>query len=138
AAQAGPLLLDDEGQTVWFRPVPREMWLTNFRRSQYRGQPVLTWWEGRMTREGYGRGEGVIVDSSYREVARVRAGNGREMDAHEFHLTPQGTALFVCYPDSLAADLSSLGGPSDATIQQSVVQEVDGRSCRVILEWRSL
>jgi hypothetical protein len=138
AAQAGPLLLDNGGQTVWFRPITRELWLTNFRRSHYRGQPVLTWWEGKMTREGYGRGEGVIVDSSYRELARVRAGNGREMDSHEFHLTPQGTALFVCYPDSVPADLSSLGGPSSATIQQSVVQEVDVHSGRVIFEWRSL
>src|SRR5436190_12278296 len=138
AAQAGPLMVDNGGETVWFRPIPREMWLTNFRRAEYRGQPVLTWWEGRMTREGYGHGEGVIVDTSYREVARVRAGNGRGMDAHEFFVTPQGTALFVCYPDSVPADLSSLSGPSSATIQQSVVQEVDIQSGRVLFEWRSL
>lgn len=138
AAQAGPLLLDNEGDPVWFQPIPRSLWLTNFRTSEYRGQPVLTWWEGKMTREGYGQGEGVIVDSSYREVARVRAGNGRQMDMHEFMVTPQGTALFVCYPDKVPSDLSSQGGPRDAAIQMSVIQEVDIQSGRVLLEWRSL
>src|SRR5437588_984541 len=79
-SQAGPLLLDDQGEPVWFRPISRGLWASNFRRGHYRGQPVLSWWEGRMTAQGlgwFGRGEAVIVDSSYREVARVRAANGR-------------------------------------------------------------
>ncbi|MBV8734607.1 MAG: arylsulfotransferase family protein, partial [Solirubrobacterales bacterium] len=90
------------------------------------------------TVEGFGRGEGVIVDTSYREMARVRAGNGRQIDVHEFLLTPQGTALFVCYPDSVPTDLSALGGPQNGTVQQSVIQEVDVRSGQVLFEWRSL
>jgi Arylsulfotransferase (ASST) len=138
AAQAGPLLVDNAGEPVWFQPISRDTWLTNFRLSHYRGEPVLSWWEGKMTREGYGQGEGVIVDSSYREIARVRAGNGREMDAHEFLVTPKGTALFLCYPDEVPADLSSLGGPSGAIIQSSVLQEVDVKTGRVLFEWRSL
>jgi hypothetical protein len=91
-----------------------------------------------MTREGFGRGEGVIVDHAYRELARVRAGNNRHIDVHEFMLTPQGTALFVCYPESVPADLSFLGGPTDGIIQQSIIQEVDVESGRLLLEWRSL
>jgi hypothetical protein len=138
AAQAGPLLLDAQGEPAWFRPISRALWLSNFRRSHYRGRPVLTWWEGSMTTEGFGRGEGVIVDSSYRELARVRAGNGREIDVHEFLLTHRGTALFVCYPETVPADLSSIGGPRHGTVQQSIVQELDVASGRVLLEWRSL
>jgi arylsulfotransferase ASST len=137
-AQAGPLMLDHEGEPVWFAPISRALWLSNFRAGRYRGQPVLTWWEGRMTSEGYGRGEGVIADTSYRELARVRAGNGREIDVHEFLVTPEGTALFVCYPQTSPADLSSVGGPSNGTAQESIVQEVDVESGRVLLEWRSL
>jgi hypothetical protein len=91
-----------------------------------------------MTKEGFGRGEGIIVDASYREIARVRAGNGRAMDMHEFLLTPHGTALFVCYPEGVPADLSSIGGPSDGSARQSVIQEVDVSSGRLLFEWRSL
>lgn len=138
AGQAGPLMLDDQGEPVWFSPLPSALWLTNFRRSEYRGRPVLTWWEGQMTLQGFGRGEGVIADESYRELARVRAGNGRQMDAHEFLLTPRGTALFFCYPESVQADFSAQGGPRNVTIQESVLQEVDVKSGRVLLEWRSL
>ena len=138
AGVAGPLLVDERGEPVWFKPIPKELWLSNFRPSQYRGQPVVTWWEGKMTRQGYGRGEGVIADSSYREIARVRAQNGRDIDVHEFVLTREGTALFVCYPESVTADLSPYGASTAATIQGSIIQEVDVQSGRLLFEWRSL
>jgi Arylsulfotransferase (ASST) len=137
-ARGGPLIVDERGEPVWFKRNPRGFWASNVRRQYYRGQPVLTWWEGKMTLAGFGRGEGVILDTSYREIARVRAGNGRLMDMHEFLLTPQGTALFVCYPDGVPADLSSIGGPSNGSARQSVIQEVDVPSGRVLFEWRSL
>jgi hypothetical protein len=74
-AQDGPMILDDEGQPVWLRPVAREAEdAMEFRAQRYKGEPVLTWWQG--THGGFGRGEFLIVDGSYREVARVRAGNG--------------------------------------------------------------
>jgi hypothetical protein len=137
-AQAGPLMLDENGEPAWFQPISRALWLSNFRRAHYRGRPALTWWEGAMTTEGFGRGEGVIVDSAYRELARVRAGNGRYIDVHEFLVTRRGTALCVCYPETVSGDLSSIGGPTNGTIQESIVQEVDIASGRVLLEWRSL
>ncbi len=36
----------------------------------------------------------MIADGSDREIARIKAGNGRSVDLHEFQITPQGTALF--------------------------------------------
>jgi hypothetical protein len=135
--QPGPLLVDEQGETVWFKPT-RPFWTTNFRVAQYEGKPVLVWWQGAMTVQGFGKGEGVIVDSSYRELARVRAANGRWIDAHEFVLTPEGTALFVCYPETVPTDLSSVGGPSYGTALESVIQEVDVRSGRLLFEWKSL
>jgi hypothetical protein len=135
--QPGPLLFDRQGEPVWFRPT-RPFWTTNFRRAEYQGKPVLTWWQGVMNVVGFGRGHGVIVDSSYRDVAQVRAANGRHIDAHEFLLTPEGTALFSCYPQTVPADLSALGGPVNGTALESVIQEVDVRTGRLLLEWRSL
>ena len=135
--QPGPLLVDEQGEPVWFRTT-RPLWLTNFRLGRYEGKPVITWWEGVMTTQGFGRGEGVVLNSSYREVARVRAVGQHHIDAHEFLLTPEGTALFVCYPSIVPADLSQVGGPAAGTVLESIIQEVDVRSGRLLFEWRSL
>ncbi len=137
-SQYGPLIVDARGEPVWFRRPSSDMVVSNFAPSSYRGRPVLIWWEGKILSSGYGQGEGVIVDSSYREIARVRAANGRVMDLHEFHLTRQGTALITCYPDVVPADLSSLGGPRNGRVFESIIQEVDVASGRLLMEWRSL
>jgi hypothetical protein len=99
---------------------------------------MVTWWEGKMNVIGFGQGEGVIVDASYREVARVRAGNGRSIDIHEFLITPEGTALFTCYPERVPADLSDIDGPTDGSVLQGIIQEVEIATGRVLFEWRSL
>ncbi len=136
--QAGSLLLDPRGEPAWFLPATQKRWTTDVRLQLYRGQPVLTWWEGHVTLSGFGQGEGVVMDSSYREIARVRAANGRSIDMHEFVLTPQGTALFTCCPVSTRADLSSVGGPTDGAVLQGIVQEIDVQTGRLVFEWRSL
>ena len=72
-AQDGPMILDNDGQPVWLRPVRgEEKDAMDFKVQRYRGEPVLTWWEGVHT--GYGQGDYLILDNSYREVARVPAG----------------------------------------------------------------
>ena len=78
------------------------------------------------------------MDTSYREIARVRAGNGHTIDVHEFLLTPEGTALITCSPPVVSADLSSVGGSKDGQVAESVIQEIDVETGRVLLEWRSL
>ena len=90
--QDGPMILDDAGHVVWFKPAGNREEATDFRVQTYQGKPVLTWWQGRLV-GGEGRGEGVIYDEHYRPIRRVRAGNGFSADLHEFTLTPQGTAL---------------------------------------------
>ena len=136
--RTGPLIIDSLGEPVYFNPLSGKRWVTNFQVQSYRGERVLGWWEGNVIPPGFGDGEGVIVDSSYREVARIRAGNGRTIDLHELQLTPQGTALFTCQPQLVSADLSSVGGSKSGHAYESVFQEVDIRTGRVLLEWRSL
>jgi Arylsulfotransferase (ASST) len=133
--QDGPQIVDDEGHVVWFRPTPPDMAATGFRVQRYRGEPVLTWWQGR-TRLGHGMGEYVILDRHYREIARVRAGNGYMGDHHELQLTPRGTAYMSIYAPR-SADLRPVGGRRDGTIFESIVQEVDVASGRVLWEWHS-
>lgn len=131
-AQQGALIVDDEGEVVWSQP-SGERAVADLRVQTYRGEPVLTWYEG-TSQDGYGSGEFVIADASYREVARVRAGNGRAGDLHEFQLTDAGTALLLVYEPE-PADLTAVGGPADGTMLNNYVQEVDVATGEVVFEW---
>jgi hypothetical protein len=133
--QHGPLIVDDSGEPVWFAPRSKATAM-NFRVQRYRGKPVLTWWEGKVT-SGYGGGTGLILDSSYREVARVRANNGYQSDLHEFLLTSRDTALVAIY-SARTADLSTVGGPTAGMVVEGVIQEIDVATGRMLFEWHSL
>ena len=126
--QRGVLILDDAGEVVWFRPTsPRTA--MNFRAATFRGEPVLTWWEA-LSGGGLGRGEHVIADSAYTEIARFPAGHGMRSDLHELLLTPHGTALVTSFEiRHRGARGLTMGG---------VVQELEVPSASVLFEWRSL
>ena len=134
-AQAGPMIMDNRGEVVWFKPL-NTRGVTDFRVQQYRGKPVLTWWRGKVSNVGVGDGWYVIYDTSYRPVAEVRAGNGLVGDVHEFLITKNNTALFTVY-HRLPVDLSSVGGPKEGKIWDGIVQEVDIQTGRVLFEWHS-
>jgi hypothetical protein len=135
-AQAGPMIMDDRGQVVWFHPLKFTKGVTDFRAQRYRGRPVLTWWRGRLSNVGVGNGWYVIYDTSYRPVAEVRPGNGLVGDVHEFLLTSRDTALVTIY-HRLRVDLASIGGPKNGLIWDGIVQEVDIPTGRVLFEWHS-
>jgi outer membrane protein assembly factor BamB len=136
-AQGGSMILDDRGQVVWFRPMQgsheRAM---DFKVQHYRGRPVLTWGEGRIV-DGRRFNEYVILDASYREVTRFRAGNGYQGDHHEFFITPQDTALITIY-HRVPGDLSAVGGPADGAVLEGIAQEIDIETGEVLFEWHSL
>ena len=131
---SGPLIVDRHGQPLWFRPLTTRTAI-DLRVQHYRGAPVLTWWEGTVF-GGYG-GTFVVVDTSYRPVARVRAGNGYKADLHEFLITSRGTALISIY-NEIHTDLSRVGGSVDGRLVEGVIQEIDIPSGRVLFEWHSL
>jgi hypothetical protein len=135
AGQRGVMIVDDAGEIVWFHPTTPHTAM-NFRAAHYKGEPVLTWWEGKAT-SGLGTGTHVILDSSYRVVARVPAGGGRQSDLHEFVITPRNTALVTSY-EIRSVDLSAAGGPTNGPAIGGIVQELALPSGRVLFEWRSL
>jgi Arylsulfotransferase (ASST) len=131
--QSGPMIIDDLGRPVWFY---EGKYALDFKVQHYRGEPVLTWWEGRrFPRPSFG--EYVMLDRSYREIARVEAGHGHKGNQHDFQVTPQGTALLTVY-SPVARDLSSLGGLDNALVMEGIVQEVDIDTGEVIFEWHSI
>jgi hypothetical protein len=133
----GPVIADNEGRIRWYHQLPHPLEATDFRTQTYRGKPVLTWWQGTISKAGIGKGVDEIYDASYRHIATVEAGNGLQADLHEFQLTPRGTAFITVYHE-VAADLSSVGGPQRGYALDSVVQEIDVASGRVVWEWHSL
>ncbi|HTC60066.1 MAG TPA: arylsulfotransferase family protein [Solirubrobacteraceae bacterium] len=133
--QVGAVIVDASGQPIWENPLEDKV-TANFRVQSYRGEPVLTWWEGAIE-YGHGVGEYVIADSAYRTVRRVQAARGLHGDLHEFVITPRNTALLTSYVIT-PADLTSVGGPRKGTIQDAIFQEIDLASGKVLLEWHSL
>jgi Arylsulfotransferase (ASST) len=135
--QAGPMILDQAGNLIWFKPLPANTSATNFQVQEYLGRPALTWWQGSITVHGFGLGQDVIADAGYSEVAHISAGNGYQADLHEFQLTPRGTALITVYDEQLC-DLSSVGGPANSAVANSVLQEIDVKTGLVRFQWTSL
>lgn len=133
--QAGPLIVDNDGSPVWFAPAPEGEVATTLQVQRYRGEPVLTWWQGSiMVPPGYGTGVFVLADAAYETIATVRMGNGREADLHDMVITPQDTALLMAYV-TIDYDLSPVGGPAEGKLIDCVVQEVDIATGDVLSDW---
>jgi hypothetical protein len=131
----GPEILDQKGNVVWFQAVPAGQEASDFRTQSYRGQPVLTWWQG-TNLGGLATGTDYIYNDHYQQIAAVQAGNGLSADGHEFLITPQNTALILSYTTA-TADLTSIGGPADQTVIDGVVQEIDIATGHVLFQWSS-
>jgi hypothetical protein len=128
---SGGVILDGGSRPVWMEPGGAGV--MDLRVQTFEGNPVLTYWQGTIS-GGHGAGKGVILDTAYRTVASVSAGNGLSIDLHEFKLTDAGTALLIAYP-MVQADLSAVGGPAKGYMLDCHVQEIDVRSSAVLLDW---
>ena len=135
--QYGPMIFDNAGNLLWFRPLAAGLDATGFRTQVFHGKNNLTWWQGRTIQLGYGLGEDVIADANYKVVAVVRAGNGLQADDHEFNVTPQGAAFVTAF-SPVQANLTSAGGPAAGVVVDSVIQEIDIHTGLVMWEWHSL
>jgi hypothetical protein len=134
---SGPEIFSQSGELVWFDPLSGETEATNLQVQQLGGKPVLTWWQGYIPSQGFGEGEEMIYNSAYRQVGRVHAGNGYKTDLHDFHITPQGTALLTVF-HPIECNLSAVGGPSGGAVTDSGFQEIDLKTGLVRREWMSL
>ncbi len=134
---SGPMIFEESGNLIWFHPLAKGTEATNLQVQQLGGQPVLTWWQGRIPPQGFGQGEEIIDNSAYQEIDHVRAGNGYLADLHEFHINANGTAVLTVF-NPIDCDISSLGGPSGGAVTDSLFQEIDLRTGLVRREWTSL
>lgn len=141
SSDQGVMIYDDEGEVVWFRPqLDPGAVVGNAVVTTYAGAPALTWFEGTAPfGAGSYRGEWVVVDSTYREVARVGMANGYRADIHDIELTDHGTAYLIAYNPLVCTGVAPLDAcRPGATVLEGVVQEVDVASGQVLWEWHSL
>ncbi|PRZ41199.1 arylsulfotransferase ASST [Antricoccus suffuscus] len=133
----GPLITDTSGEPVWIGPNGDEVF--DLRVQQYQGQPVLTWWSGKLAK-GYGYGGVTVMDTSYKKIATVTTGGDVKKgnaDAHEARITAHGTMLVTAYVP-VKHDLTKVGGPKDGWILDGVIQEINIATGAVVFEWHSL
>jgi hypothetical protein len=133
----GPTIYTRQGQLVWMDVLPGEMKATNFQVQSYEGKTVLTWWQGYIPPQGFGLGEEVMADSSYKQIMKIKAGNGNLADLHDFHLEADHTALFTVFR-TIHCDLSSVQGPKNAAVTDASFQELDLKTGLVRREWTSI
>jgi EmrB/QacA subfamily drug resistance transporter len=135
--QSGPLILDDDLQPVWFRPVPEKLVAANLSLQTYAGQPALAWWQGVVTNTGSTEsGEDVVVNRHYQTVARLKGADGWVLTLHA--LTISGDDAWVTANKNVARNLSAYGGAYNGALIDSAVQEYDLRTGKLLHTWDAL
>lgn len=119
------MILSDDGRVVWYSPRPAVA--RDLKTVTYDGQLMLAFYQWAPG----GRSHYVVLDRSYRLVARIQAGNGYRVNTHELQVTPWGTAYLSAYEP---VRLGGLRTP----VMDFVIQEVDLKTGDVLFEWHSL
>ncbi|NOK61444.1 MAG: hypothetical protein GFH27_549311n149 [Chloroflexi bacterium AL-W] len=119
------IIVDNSGELIYHKAMP-----DGIRAPDFKKQPngLLTYYE-------YGINAYRVMDSSYEVIETISAGNGYIADSHGIQILPNGHVLLMIYHHR-PADLSDIGGRSDATVIDLIVQELD-ESRNVVFEWNS-
>ncbi|KAI9367174.1 ASST-domain-containing protein [Aspergillus egyptiacus] len=140
ADNSGPYIYDNDGNLVW------SGWGNSgpgnahgMHVCQYKGKDHLCFFQG-IQQNGYCRGHGVIMDNHYHIVKTVVPGGGMAAsDMHEFRPINDGkTALMTVYQQrQFDMSLWNVKGGM-GWLMESIFQEVDVETSKVLFEWRSL
>jgi hypothetical protein len=133
---SGPEIISNTGKVIWFHRLPAHELASDFRTQSYLGKPVLTWWQGPPNLGAVSGGADYIYNDRYQKIAEVKGGSGYSADGQEFLITPWNTALIIA--DTITtANLTSIGGPADQKVVDSIVQEIDISTGKVLFQWNA-
>ncbi|GAM82965.1 hypothetical protein ANO11243_009510 [Dothideomycetidae sp. 11243] len=146
----GPLISSDTGDLVWAGPISDDA--SNLRVQTLNGQPVVSFWEGTGAAAsgllaGHGYGPVQIYNTSYDLIATIcpklnithPPGQESDCDAdvHESYITDDNTILVTAY-NITKADLTSIGGPQEGYVYDSLIVEIDIASGEIVFLWSPL
>lgn len=150
AHQYSVFVMSDSNELVWQSP-PGD--LKGFRVQKLDGKPVLTYFNGLGVPEPFGWGYGIIqvLDESYQSIYNVSVTNDNYkalgsidsssfvswIDMHENTITSDGTMLVTGY-NVTQTDLSSVGGPKNGWIADSLFYEIDVKTNEILFRWSAL
>ena len=146
--QSGSLIVDNDGNPIWFRPLSSPSLMnTDLKVQTLNGASVLTFWQGTLaTPPAYtnlppgGAEPGAcyyILDNHYNVITTISAFNGFISDVHELLITPKNTALFFG-TKVVPMDLTPYGGPENGSIHDYSIQEVDLATNELIFYWDAI
>lgn len=146
----------EDGELVWQSDYGD---YTAFKPQTLFGEPVLALWNGISFPEPWGFGYGIvqILNDRYENIYNVTLWNTSYptlesiyplydptlynpfswIDMHENLITPRGT-MFVGVVNVTAWDLSSVGGPTDGWIVDSLILELNVTNSAILWEWSHL
>ncbi|KAJ7717285.1 ASST-domain-containing protein [Mycena metata] len=137
--QPGPTIYKSTGELVWSDPTLGSCNDLNFQ--TFEGEQYLTVWvgtgggaSGRQTGSGFA----LILNSKYEVIRNISAVNPERTDLHEFRIPQPAakTALLTAF-NPVQLDLTSVGGLANGWYLNSIIQEVDINSGRVLFNWTS-
>ncbi|KAJ5767068.1 uncharacterized protein N7511_004684 [Penicillium nucicola] len=147
AHQYSVFMMSDENDLIWQSPAGD---VKDFRVQVLDGEPVLTYFNGIGIPEPFGWGYGIIqiLDQSYQSIYNVSLLHDNFtavgtvdsssfvswLDIHESTMTSDNTMLLTGY-NVTRADLSSVGGPKDGWIADSLFYEIDVKTNDILFRW---
>ena len=145
----------EDGELVWVSGYGD---YAAFRRTMLFGEPVLAFFKGITFPEPWGFGYGVvyILNQQYENIYNVTLWNSTYplqsisplydptlyqpfswIDMHENLITPDGT-MFVGAMNVTPWDLSSIGGPKEGWVVDSIVMELNVTNSEILWQWSHL
>lgn len=149
------VIYQEDGSLIWQSPYGD---YAAFRPTTLFGEPVLAFFSGVTFSEPWGFGYGFvkILDQHYENIYNVTLWNTTFplesfsplydptlyspfswIDMHENLITPEGT-MFVGAMNVTPWDLSSIGGPKDGWIVDSIVLEINVTNSEILWQWSHL
>ncbi len=145
--QNAAYMLNPNGDLLFYQPTAAQGSGTaaaDVAAQRYDGKPVLTYWQGKLTCPPCaGQGDDAILNDHYQTIHTVTAGDGYQQqgtDLHEFLVTRdrRERVAYVTIWKAVKANLTSVGGPSNGTAFDWIIQEIDIKTNKVVWEWHSL
>jgi hypothetical protein len=121
--QHGVMIVSSRGHLLWYAARPDVA--RDIKTVTYRGERMLAFYQSAGGSSYY-----VLLDDHYREVIRIRAGNGYRTNTHELQISRRGTAWVSAY--------QSVRLRSGRVVTDNVLQEIDPASSAVLFEWHAL